>query len=149
MQGGLILSPASPSQPFRRPPFSAVEAALHWSIQTDPPSLIHSLQGPTMPWYDYLACFFAGAFLANVVPHLVHGVSGDPFPTPFSKPPGRGLSSPTVNVLWALLNLVIGYVLFRVGHVSASHRPALVVFFIGIALLSIQLSIGFQKKQSR
>lgn len=102
-----------------------------------------------MPWYDYLAAFFAGLFLANVVPHLVHGVSGDPFPTPFSKPPGRGLSSPTVNVLWALLNLVIGYILFRVGHVSAANLASLFVFFIGIAFLSIQLSIAFQKKQSR
>ena len=100
-----------------------------------------------MPWYDYLAAFFAGLFLANVVPHLVHGVSGDPFPTPFSKPPGRGLSSPTVNVLWALLNLVIGYILFRIGHVA--NLASLFVFFIGIAFLSIQLSIAFQKKQAR
>jgi hypothetical protein len=102
-----------------------------------------------MPWYDYLAAFFAGAFLANVVPHFVHGVSGNPFPSPFSKPPGRGLSSPTVNVLWALLNLVIGYILFRVGHVSPANLASLFVFFIGIAFLSIQLSIAFQKKQAR
>jgi hypothetical protein len=52
-----------------------------------------------MSWYNYVACFFAGAFLANVVPHFFHGISGDRFPTPFAKPPGRGLSSPTVNVI--------------------------------------------------
>ena len=34
-------------------------------------------------WYHYLAAFFAGFFLANAVPHFVHGVSGDPFPSPF------------------------------------------------------------------
>jgi hypothetical protein len=28
----------------------------------------------------------------------------------FAKPPGKGLSSPTINVLWGLLNLVIGYI---------------------------------------
>src|SRR5208282_4557509 len=73
-----------------------------------------------MPWYDYLACFFAGMFLANFVPHFVYGVCGDRFPTPFAHPPGKGLSSPVVNVLWALLNLVVGYILFRVGGVSST-----------------------------
>ena len=58
-----------------------------------------------MNWYNYVACFFAGAFLANVVPHFFHGISGDRFPTPFARPPGRGLSSSTVNVVWAWINL--------------------------------------------
>ena len=66
-----------------------------------------------MLWYEYVACFFAGVFLANAVPHFVNGVSGDPFPTPFAHPPGKGLSSPLVNVLWSLLNVIIGYGLFR------------------------------------
>jgi hypothetical protein len=101
-----------------------------------------------MPWYNYIACFFAGLFLANFVPHFVYGVCGDPFPTPFSKPHGKGLSSPTVNVLWALLNLVIGCILFRVGKVSGDNLPALVVFFAGIAAMSIMLSIGFRDKHS-
>jgi hypothetical protein len=60
--------------------------------------------------YNYIASFFAGAFLANVVPHFFHGISGDRFPTPFAHPPGRGLSSPTVNVVWAWINLGLGYV---------------------------------------
>lgn len=102
-----------------------------------------------MPWYDYVAPFFAGMFLANAVPHFVHGISGDPFPTPFAKPPGRGLSSPTVNVVWALANLVLGYVLLRVGHVSGTNLASLVVFFAGIAAISIPMSISFQKKHTR
>ena len=76
-----------------------------------------------MPWYSYIACFFAGMSLANVVPHFVHGISGNPFPSPFSKPPGKGLSSPTVNVLWAFLNLVIGYVLVRAGTIPPATLP--------------------------
>lgn len=100
-----------------------------------------------MHWSNYIACFFAGAFFANVVPHFVHGISGDPFPTPFANPPGKGLSSPTVNVVWALLNLVIACVLFHVGRVS--NLTSLVVFFAGIAALSIQLSFHFQQKQPR
>ncbi|HTV06201.1 MAG TPA: hypothetical protein VME86_12605 [Acidobacteriaceae bacterium] len=99
-----------------------------------------------MNWYHFVACFFAGMFLANVVPHFVHGISGDRFPTPFSKPPGRGLSSSTVNVLWALLNLVVGFILFRIGKVSSGGDLAIVIFFAGIAAMSIMLSVSFTKK---
>jgi hypothetical protein len=101
-----------------------------------------------MTWYQYLACFFAGAFLANAVPHFVHGISGDRFPTPFARPPGKGLSSSTVNVLWALLNLVAGYILFRAGRVSSGNHLALAVFFAGIVVLSVSMSREFQKKQA-
>ena len=101
-----------------------------------------------MNCYRYVACFFAGMFFANVVPHFVHGISGDRFPTPFAHPPGKGLSSPTVNVVWALLNLVAGYLLFRVGNVSIGGDAALAVFFAGIAAISIMSSVGFQKKHA-
>jgi hypothetical protein len=100
-------------------------------------------------WYNYIACFFAGMFLANVVPHFVHGISGDPFPTPFAHPPGEGLSSPPVNVVWALVNLVVGYILFRAGKVSSGDDSALVVFFAGIAAISIMGSVHFAKKQAK
>jgi hypothetical protein len=96
-----------------------------------------------MSWYDYIACFFAGAFLANAVPHFVHGISGDRFPSPFAHPPGKGLSSPTVNVAWAFANLVVGGALYRVGHVSYENFWALVVFLIGAAALSLMLSVQF------
>jgi len=62
-----------------------------------------------MRWYQYVAYFFGGAFLANAVPHLVNGISGRPFQSPFASPPGQGLSSSTVNVLWGLFNLAVGY----------------------------------------
>jgi hypothetical protein len=100
-----------------------------------------------MEWYLYLADFFAGAFLANAVPHFVHGISGNKFPSPFAKPPGKGLSSPTVNVVWALFNLLAGYVLLRVGLLSADNIPSLTVFFVGIAAISIPMSINFQQKE--
>jgi len=51
-------------------------------------------------WYDYVACFFSGVCGANLVPHFVHGISGDRFPTPFARPRGKGLSSPTLDVVW-------------------------------------------------
>jgi len=100
-------------------------------------------------WYDYFACFFAGIFLTNAVPHFVHGVSGDRFPTPFAQPPGKGLSSPTVNVVWSLLNLVVGYFLFRVGKVSSDDPIAVGVFFAGIVTISMASSVIFAKKLAK
>lgn len=102
-----------------------------------------------MNWYNYLAAFFAGMFLANAVPHFVHGVSGDPFPSPFSHPPGKGLSSPTVNVLWALFNVLVGYLLLLAGHVAPYNFAPLITFFVGILAISVMLSIQFQKKHAR
>ena len=99
-----------------------------------------------MKWYNYVACFFAGMFIANTVPHFIHGISGDTFPTPFANPPGKGPSSPTINVLWGLLNLVFGYLLYRGGKISNSNKWSIVVFFIGIVVMSVMLSIAFVDK---
>ena len=99
-----------------------------------------------MEWYNYLAAFFSAAFLSNAVPHFIKGVSGDKFPTPFAKPPGKGLSSPLVNVLWALLNMVIGCVLLRAAHISCNKMPALILFFAGFAAMSIMSAVNFEKK---
>lgn len=101
-----------------------------------------------MNWYHYLACFFAGSLLANAVPHFVNGISGDSFPTPFAHPPGKGLSSPAVNVLWALLNLLVGYILLRIGKLFNGNDAALLVFFAGVAVLSTLMSIRFAKKHT-
>jgi hypothetical protein len=99
-----------------------------------------------MKWYHYIAAFFAGAFLTNVVPHFVNGISGNPFPTPFADPPGKGLSSPLTNVLWALFNLIIGYLLLRVSKMNSRNKPAVIIFFAGIAAISIMASIAFLDK---
>ena len=96
-----------------------------------------------MKWYHYVSCFFAGMFLANTVPHLVMGVTSTPFPTPFASPPGKGLSSPTVNVLWAMFNLVVGYVLIRAGKISSEKTWSVVVFFVGVLGMALMLSVSF------
>jgi len=99
-----------------------------------------------MKWYHYVSCLFAGIFLTNFVPHFIHGVSGDSFPSPFSNPPGKGLSSPFINVLWALANLVIGYILLRAGKVSQTNKWSLLAFFVGVVYMSISLSFAFVGK---
>jgi hypothetical protein len=59
----------------------------------------------------YVAWFWGGAFLMNAVPHVVAGTMGRAFQSPFAKPPGEGLSSSTVNVLWGFFNLVVAWLL--------------------------------------
>ena len=94
----------------------------------------------------YLGPFWAGLFLANSVPHLVHGISGNRFPTPFARPRGQGLSSPTLNVAWALINLFVGYLLLR-WRVSSDDITSMICFFLGIAVISILLSKRFATKE--
>lgn len=96
-----------------------------------------------MKWYHYIAAFFAGAFLGNAVPHLVNGVSGNEFPTPFSNPPGEGLSIPLVNTLWGLGNLVVGYILLMVSRITARNIPGLLVLLVGLAAMSVMVSMHF------
>jgi hypothetical protein len=102
-----------------------------------------------MHWYFYVAYFFGGAFLANAVPHFVSCVSGHPFPTPFASPPGRGLSSPLVNVLRGTFNAVVGY--FLVCHVGESHIRRIVdvlVFGAGSLLMAVMLARAFGRRDS-
>ena len=69
-----------------------------------------------MSWFHDVAYFFGGVLLANAIPHFVSGVMGRPFQSPFAHPPGKGMSSATVNVWWGFANLVVAYLLLaRVG----------------------------------
>ncbi|HUB60073.1 MAG TPA: hypothetical protein VL978_05200 [Puia sp.] len=99
-----------------------------------------------MFWQFYLCAFFAGVFLANAIPHFIQGVCGNKFPTPFAKPPGKGLSSAPVNVIWGLFNAIIGTILFIHSAIKAGTTWLWVTFFAGAALIGIQLSIHFTKK---
>lgn len=95
-----------------------------------------------MNWLHLVSYFFGGIFLANAVPHLVSGMMGRPFQTPFAKPPGQGFSSSTVNVLWGFFNAVAGYLLVvRVGHFDLRSTPDIVALAAGILLIGL-LSAG-------
>jgi hypothetical protein len=85
-------------------------------------------------------------FLVNAMPHFIHGIAGDGFPTPFANPPGKGLSSPLINVIWGLVNLLMGYVLYRGAKISKSNPGSVWVFFAGIATMSIMCSLIFVDK---
>ncbi len=91
-----------------------------------------------------LAYFFGGAFLSNAVPHFVSGVLGRPFQSPFATPPGRGLSSATVNVLWGFFNIVAGFLL--IGHVGSFDWRAtdqIVATGLGVCLMGLMAARHF------
>lgn len=99
-----------------------------------------------MPWYNVLACFFGGLFLANFFPHFIAGMSGVRFYTPFAKPPFRGLSSPIVNMLYALLNLALAYTLLVVvGSFELQRMPHVAVSAAGFGLGSIFIARSVTK----
>jgi hypothetical protein len=99
-----------------------------------------------MKWYQYIACFFLGAFLVNSIPHFVHGISGDSFPTPFADPPGKGLSSPLLNVLWGLFNIIVSLLLYKASKITTKNKWAIILFAIGFIAMSINLSYAFINK---
>jgi len=87
-----------------------------------------------MIWLHDLAYFFGGAFLSNAIPHYVSGVMGRAFQSPFAKPPGKGLSSSTVNVVWGVVNLGAAYfTIARVGQFDL--RAADQALSLGLGLL--------------
>ena len=97
---------------------------------------------PAMIW---VAWFFAGAFLCNSLPHLAAGLQGRPFPSPFAKPRGVGLSSPLVNVLWGLFNVVVGLVLLSLQPVSIGLNAPFVVVIAGATAIGVYLALHFSK----
>ena len=99
-----------------------------------------------MHWYVYAAHFFGGAFFANSLPHLIGGVTGQRLPTPFASPPFKGLSSPAVNVAWALVNLSLAYLLLlRVGRLNLGDWADVGICFVGFAAMAFQCARAFGK----
>jgi hypothetical protein len=97
-----------------------------------------------MTWLHLVSYFFAGTFLANAIPHYVSGMMGRPFQSPFAKPPGEGLSSSTVNVLWGFFNAVAGYLLVaRVGNFDLRSATDVLAFAAGALSISLLMARHF------
>ena len=91
-----------------------------------------------------VAYFFGGAFLTNAIPHFVCGLTGRPFQSPFAKPPGKGLSSATVNVLWGFANIVVGYLLLcRVGNFALGDTSEVIALGLGSLVMGLFLARHF------
>jgi hypothetical protein len=99
---------------------------------------------------DYLAYFAAGLFLTNGIPHFVNGISGRKFQSPFASPPGVGESSSLTNVVWGLINFVIGYLLLAgVGDFSTGINLDALFFAIGVVVMALILSWHFGRVREK
>jgi hypothetical protein len=97
-----------------------------------------------MNWLHLVSYFFGGMFLANAIPHFVSGMMGRPFQSPFAKPPGKGLSSSSVNVLWGFFNAVVAYLLVvRVGNFDLRSTSDVLALAVGALLISLQSARHF------
>jgi hypothetical protein len=95
-------------------------------------------------WLQDVSYFFGGAFLTNGIPHFVSGVMGRAFQSPFAKPPGTGLSSSTVNVLWGFFNVAVGYVLVcRVGDFDLRSSESVLAVGLGVLVMGVMLARTF------
>jgi hypothetical protein len=95
-------------------------------------------------WLLYVSYFFGGAFLTNAIPHFVSGLMGRAFQSPFAKPPGEGLSSSTVNVLWGTANIILGWLLIcRVGDFNIHSGTHMVTVGLGGLLMALMLARTF------
>ncbi|MBV8063053.1 MAG: hypothetical protein JOY51_05625 [Nevskia sp.] len=96
----------------------------------------------------YVAMFFAGAFLCNSLPHLAAGLRGEPFPSPFASPPGKGDSSPLVNFLWGLFNLLAGGTIVVTHPLVFGSNPDFLTVLAGVVFLGVYISIHFGRVRS-
>jgi len=97
-----------------------------------------------MEWIHYLSYVGGGALLTNAVPHFVSGVMGRPFQSPFARPPGKGLSSSTVNVLWGAVNLALAYLLIcQVGDFDLRAIDDAITLGLGALLMGLVMARMF------
>ena len=72
------------------------------------------------------------------------GSRATPFQSPFESPPGEGLSSAMVNVLWGLFNLTVAYLLIcRVGDFNLRKTQHVLALGAGILIMALMLARSF------
>jgi len=99
-----------------------------------------------MLWNHYVSYFFGGFVLTNAIPHFVAATLGQPFQSPFAKPPGKGYSSSSVNAVWGWFNLVVAYLLFfQVGNFDVRNLACIAPPLVAALLGSLVHSFNFGK----
>lgn len=93
----------------------------------------------------YLMTFIAGAFLCNSIPHLVAGLRGVRFPTPFSRPSTVGNSSPLANFYWGALNFILGMIILYYNPVELGANGGFMAMLLGGLAVGTYLSMHFDK----
>lgn len=91
-----------------------------------------------------IGAFFSGIFLFNAVPHLVRGICGQRHMTPFARS-----SSPTLNVIWAWINLIIGGVILKASHLLTWSFFDWLAFVVGGVIISVYLAVFWSNPEAR
>ena len=97
----------------------------------------------------YALLFVAGALLCNGIPHLVAGLQGATFPTPFGKPRGVGHSSALTNLLWGAANMLIGARILAAHPVTVGGSPGFLALIAGAMGIGCYLALHFAKVRTR
>lgn len=96
---------------------------------------------------ELIKYFFAGVFLANGIPHLVKGITGQKHMTPFKR-----VSSPVLNVVWAFINFVISILLFGWFATEEAISPGgtnLIITLIGAFAVATYLASFWSNPDAR
>jgi hypothetical protein len=102
-----------------------------------PDAVLVGIKGRCILNWPWLVAYFSGGVLAaNAIPHFVAGTMGRPFQTSFAKPPGKGLSASTVNVVWGFFNAIVGY-LVHVGAFNLRATSHMLALGLGMLLISL------------
>ena len=91
----------------------------------------------------YILIAFAGALLCNCIPHLVSGLRGERFPTPFTRLSKTPTSSPLQNFLWGATNLSVGLTMMMRRLLSVHVAPQFYLLMAGFLVAGILLSRHF------
>ncbi len=92
---------------------------------------------------NFVANFFAGAFMFNAVPHLVAGLQGASFQTPFANPRGIGESSALVNIIWGTANLILALILEEIFPLVIGFNAGFVAAVAGALSIGVYLALHF------
>jgi len=92
---------------------------------------------------SFVAILFAGAFLCNAMPHLAAGLRGEMFPSPFSKPHGKGPSSPLANFLWGMLNALVSLALLVRNPFAPGVNVDSAAMLVGVLFMGVISSVHF------
>lgn len=92
---------------------------------------------------EIVLAFFAGAFIANGIPHFVKGVTGQTHMTPFKR-----VSSAELNVIWGVINFAIGLLLLNLRPFNLFGQNGW-AFIGGVLVLGLTCAFLFSKPNAR
>jgi hypothetical protein len=96
----------------------------------------------------YLGLLIAGVLLCNSLPHLLAGVQGERFYTPWARPRSIGKSTALENVLWGSANLLMS--VFLIDRIFPRNLPhGLLILAIGFVGMGIGLALIFGRRNAQ